>query len=263
MTLVCTVSSSLPINDVQWQRNIGGSITTITSNTTTSKYSGSTTTTPFLTIFSASSSDAGTYTCFASNSVGTGQSTTTTLSVTERKPSSKDFDVTLMICLLRNLIPIDIMDNRLPLATDTSLGADLSRIKFYRNIIVHCDSVADTDFESYWKDVTQAILRVGGNSLKVECDDWYGRNMDAEQRDDGLKLIKVEKRLALVEEELEEQSKKLAEQSKELAEQSKELAEQSKELAEQSKELAYQTQKDMDVNEHERLSIFTPRHKLK
>jgi hypothetical protein len=88
VTLVCTVSSSLPINDVQWQRNIGGSITTITSNTTTSKYSGSTTTTPFLTIFSASSSDAGTYTCFASNSVGTGQSTTTTLSVTESRLTS-------------------------------------------------------------------------------------------------------------------------------------------------------------------------------
>jgi hypothetical protein len=27
-------------------------------------------------------------------------------------PSSKDFDITLMICLLRNLIPIDIMDNK-------------------------------------------------------------------------------------------------------------------------------------------------------
>jgi hypothetical protein len=40
------------------------------------------------------------------------------------------------------------------------------------------------------------------NWLKVECDDWYGRNLDAEQRDDGLKCIEAEKRLALVEEEL-------------------------------------------------------------
>jgi hypothetical protein len=76
------------------------------------------------------------------------------------EPSSKDFDITLMICLLRNLIPhITIMD-RLPSATDTSLGADLSRIKYYRNIIVHqCDDalVNDTDFESYWKDVTPVI----------------------------------------------------------------------------------------------------------
>jgi hypothetical protein len=82
VTLVCTVSSNLPVTSVQWQRNIGGTITTINANTNTNKYSGSTTTAPSLTIFSASSSDVGTYTCFASNSVGTGQSTTTTLSVT-------------------------------------------------------------------------------------------------------------------------------------------------------------------------------------
>jgi hypothetical protein len=47
--------------------------------------------------------------------------------------------------------------------------------------------------------------------LKVECDDWYGRNLDAKQRDDSLEFINVEKRLALVEEELQEQSKELAE----------------------------------------------------
>jgi hypothetical protein len=75
-----------------------------------------------------------------------------------KQPSSKDFDITLMIFLLRNLIPID-MDNRLPSATDTSLRADLSRIRCYRNLIVHCDSalVDDTDFESYWNDVTPVI----------------------------------------------------------------------------------------------------------
>ena len=81
VTLICTVSSSLPITSVQWQRNIGGSITAINSNTNTSKYSGSTTTTPSLTIFNAASSDVGAYTCFASNSEGRGQSKTTTLSV--------------------------------------------------------------------------------------------------------------------------------------------------------------------------------------
>ena len=77
---------------------------------------------------------------------------------TGEQPSSKDFDIILMICLLRNLIPIYIMD-RLPSATDTSLAADLSRIKYYRNIIVLCNSalVADTDFESYWNDVTPVI----------------------------------------------------------------------------------------------------------
>ena len=65
----------------------------------------------------------------------------------------------ILQCLLRNLIPIDIMDNRLPSATDTSLRADLSRFKYYRNIIVHCNDalVDDTDFESYWNDLTPVI----------------------------------------------------------------------------------------------------------
>ena len=63
-----------------------------------------------------------------------------------------------MICLLRNLIPIGIMD-KLPSATDKSLAANLSRIKYYRNLIVHCNDalVDDTDFESYWNDVTPVI----------------------------------------------------------------------------------------------------------
>lgn len=85
VTLSCTVSSNLAITSVQWQRNIGGTITTITSTTNTNKYSGSTVSTPSLTIFSSNSGDAGTYTCFATNSVGTGQSNAATLSVTGSK----------------------------------------------------------------------------------------------------------------------------------------------------------------------------------
>jgi len=82
VTLVCTVTSNLPITNVYWQRNIGGSITNIaTTNTNTNKYSGGTTTAPSLTIFSVQQSDVGTYSCYGSNSVGTDQSSTT-LSVT-------------------------------------------------------------------------------------------------------------------------------------------------------------------------------------
>jgi hypothetical protein len=77
VTFVCTVTSTLPITTVYWQRNFGGSTSNINANANTGKYSGSTVNTPSLTIYNADSSDAGTYTCSASNSVGTGQSTTT------------------------------------------------------------------------------------------------------------------------------------------------------------------------------------------
>jgi hypothetical protein len=102
-TLLGTVTSNLAITSVQWQRNVGGSITTINSNTNTNKYSGSTTTTPSLTIFNAASSDVGTYTCFASNSVGTGQSTTTTLSDTGQSTTTALSD-TGSKCVLYNFL---------------------------------------------------------------------------------------------------------------------------------------------------------------
>ncbi|XP_052103566.1 hemicentin-1-like [Mytilus californianus] len=83
VTLACTVSSTTTVTSVTWQRTVNSAITTITSNTNTNKYSGSTSSTPSLTIFNADSNDAGTYRCFASNSAGTGQSANTaSLSVT-------------------------------------------------------------------------------------------------------------------------------------------------------------------------------------
>ena len=103
------------------------------------------------------------------------------------------------------------------------------------------DSSINFTINKFFEYLFQAILRLSGNSLKVECDDWYGRNLDAEQREDDLKCIKTEKRLALIEEELQEQSKKSTEQSKELAETNKKLIEleqeKSKQLAETNKKL--------------------------
>ena len=102
VTLSCTVTSNLAVTDVYWQRNIGGAITQIRSTTNTNKYSGSTTSTPSLTIFNADQSDAGVYTCFATNSVGTGQSSTTTLSVTGSKCFILFFE--RFACLVSNLV---------------------------------------------------------------------------------------------------------------------------------------------------------------
>ena len=81
VTLSCNLSSSLPLTAVEWEKNSNGTITTINSNTNTEKYSGSSTNTPSLTIFYTELSDAGIYTCFASNSDGTGKSDMTTLMV--------------------------------------------------------------------------------------------------------------------------------------------------------------------------------------
>ncbi|CAG2221509.1 unnamed protein product [Mytilus edulis] len=70
------------------------------------------------------------------------------------KAISSTFDVTLMTCLLRNLAKINIQDN-LPLSTDTSEEAALSRIKFYRNEIAHNESGTLTEqlFHQYWGEI--------------------------------------------------------------------------------------------------------------
>lgn len=50
--------------------------------------------------------------------------------------NSAQFDIRLMVLLLRNITRLDIV-NSLPNPTNTSKDADLSRIHFYRNSIAH------------------------------------------------------------------------------------------------------------------------------
>lgn len=98
--------------------------------------------------------------------------------------SSRDFDVTLLMVLLRNICgmtpPTTGWDN-LPAATDISPEADIARVKFYRNTIYgHASqaSVDDATFNKYWTDIQHALVRLGGasygaaiDSLKDDCMD--------------------------------------------------------------------------------------------
>ena len=98
--------------------------------------------------------------------------------------SSKNFDITLLIILLRNicgLLPPATGWNALPPVADTTLEADIVRIKCYRNTVYgHASeaSVDDATFNQYWKDIQDALVRLGGadyqsaiNDLKKECMD--------------------------------------------------------------------------------------------
>ncbi|XP_052090920.1 serine/threonine-protein phosphatase 6 regulatory ankyrin repeat subunit C-like isoform X2 [Mytilus californianus] len=117
--------------------------------------------------------------------------------------SSKHFDSTLMICLIRNLTPIQISDI-LPISTNISVGADLSRIKFYRNKIAHSEDgfISSIDFQDYWNDIKMALLRLGGVSMETECDTLYAKEFDTSQREDHLSFIKTQNKLIKLEEEL-------------------------------------------------------------
>ncbi|XP_071135020.1 uncharacterized protein [Mytilus edulis] len=93
-------------------------------------------------------------------------------------PDSKTFDVTLMITLLRNLTNLSSSCgeyDQLPSDNETSPTSDLARIKYYRNIMAHLDegkiddSTFNTTFTTAWDIITNAIGRLGGQTMKDEC----------------------------------------------------------------------------------------------
>ncbi|XP_071145816.1 uncharacterized protein [Mytilus edulis] len=97
---------------------------------------------------------------------------------------SSTFDVTLMICLLRNLAKMNIRDN-LPVSTDTTEGAAMSRIKFYRNEIAHNDSgtLTEKQFHQFWEEASQAITLFGGHNYMQRCADLKVCSLDSHDRE--------------------------------------------------------------------------------
>ena len=80
---------------------------------------------------------------------------------------STDFDITFFCKLLREICsltaPATGWDN-LPKSTDHSLQADMVRIKFYRNNIYHHNmEVTNVDFEKFWMEIREALLRIAAN----------------------------------------------------------------------------------------------------
>ncbi|VDI79534.1 Hypothetical predicted protein [Mytilus galloprovincialis] len=89
-----------------------------------------------------------------------------------------------MTCLLRHLANIKIEDC-LPLSSDKSVAADLSRIKTYRNKVEHCEKgiLSHQEFNKYWNDISQAIIRLGGPKYQQRCDDLKKKEFDATDKD--------------------------------------------------------------------------------
>ncbi|XP_062604984.1 uncharacterized protein LOC134266774 isoform X2 [Saccostrea cucullata] len=104
-------------------------------------------------------------------------------------PVSKDFDVTLLICLLRNMSPstpapaggFDVLPN----SSDVSTGADLARIKFYRNTVAHSSGARMTtnEFNTSWNDIEGAIGRLGGSALLNEAQTLRVTSIDDSERE--------------------------------------------------------------------------------
>ncbi|XP_062604985.1 uncharacterized protein LOC134266775 [Saccostrea cucullata] len=110
-------------------------------------------------------------------------------------PMSKDFDVTLLICLLRNMNPSTLAPaggfDILPNPSDVSTGADLARIKFYRNEVAHSANARmdANDFNTSWTHVEEAIGRLGGSALLNETKALRFSPMDESEKELLLELL--------------------------------------------------------------------------
>jgi len=110
--------------------------------------------------------------------------------------SSTNFDITLLMVLLRNvcgLVPPATGWDSLPAATDLSPEADIVRIKYYRNTVYGHASEASVDeatFSQYWKDIQDALVRLGGTCYQGAIDDLKTACMDREFEEHYQDLLK-------------------------------------------------------------------------
>ena len=80
---------------------------------------------------------------------------------------STNFDITLLTILLRNVCGLDSPTagwNAQPLASDTSISAEILRIKTFRNdVYAHlpCPELDDTEFERLWREISKPLIKLG------------------------------------------------------------------------------------------------------
>ena len=82
-------------------------------------------------------------------------------------PDSKNFDVTLLTILLRNICglhPPATGWNVMPPTSDTSISANITRIKIFRNEVYGHRASAeldDTAFETLWQEISTPLVKLG------------------------------------------------------------------------------------------------------
>ena len=130
--------------------------------------------------------------------------------------SSVHFDISLLMVLLRNLCSLPSPAtgwDKLPAVTDVSREADIARVKYYRNTVyghAECASVDDAAFISYWSDIQDTLVRLGGVKYKTAIDKLETEVMDPDLDDRYKEILRQWKKDEdNVKDQLEELTKKL------------------------------------------------------
>ena len=115
---------------------------------------------------------------------------------TSSQVSSKNFDITLLVLLLRNicgLTPPASGWDTLPSLSDISVQADIARVKYYRNTVYgHAAqaSVDDVTFNYYWKEIRSSLVRLGGPTYEEAIDKLRTDPLDPETEEHYRKLLR-------------------------------------------------------------------------
>ena len=132
--------------------------------------------------------------------------------------SSRDFDITLLTVLLRNICGLSQPAtgwDKLPPVIDVSTEANIVRVKSFRNTVYgHADqaSVDDATFNAYWKDIRDALVSLGGTKYESGIDDLKNECMDPEIADHYEDMLKQWKKDEdNIKDELKEINRKLEE----------------------------------------------------
>lgn len=96
--------------------------------------------------------------------------------------SSGDFDISLLIVLLQHLCGLSPPVNGWyapPAATELTPAADIVRVRNLRNRVSHSAffSVDDANFRSYWSEIRNALVRLGGANYSAAIDQLKTQSM--------------------------------------------------------------------------------------
>lgn len=112
--------------------------------------------------------------------------------------SADTFDLPLLTVLLRNICSLPTPPkgwNTLPSSEDTTLSADIVRISYFRNILSHVleTSIDNETFEDYWKIVSEAVVRLLGESYRHDIDHLKEDPLDPKMADHYISLLRGDK----------------------------------------------------------------------
>ena len=153
-------------------------------------------------------------------------------------PDSKNFDVTLLTILFRNICGLTAPAagwDALPPDSDTSIADNIARIKFYRNKVyghITTTEIDDNEFEKLWEKISKGLISLGIPSSELdelkeaplspeeddyiqELKEWYKKEAELKEinLDTNADVKQILTKVAKLEEELKQKSRESANMS--------------------------------------------------